>query len=53
VDRIIKDVPPEGGGTRVVAIDKTVRVVTNGWPTHFVDPSLEYFLQEVIPSVQE
>jgi hypothetical protein len=53
VDQIIKDIPPEGGGTGVVAAGETIRVVTSGWPTHFVDPSLEDFLQEVAPSVYE
>jgi hypothetical protein len=53
VDRIVKDVPPEGGGTGAVAAGKTIGVVTSGWPARFVDPSLEDFLQEVIRSVQE
>jgi hypothetical protein len=53
VDRIVKDVPPEGGGMGAVDAGKTVGVVTSGWPTHFVDPSLEDFLQEVIPSLQK
>jgi hypothetical protein len=53
VDRIIKDVPPEGGGMGAVAPGKTVGAVTSGWPACFVDPSLEDFLQEVIPSVYE
>jgi hypothetical protein len=44
VDRIIKGVPPEGGGTGVVATDKTMGVVASSWPAHFDDPSLEYFL---------
>jgi hypothetical protein len=53
VDRIVKDVPPEGGGTGAVAAGKTIGVVTSSWPARFVDPSLEDFLQEVIRSVQE
>jgi hypothetical protein len=53
VDRIIKDIPPEGGGTGAVAIDETMVVVANGGPTHFDDPFLEDFLQEVILSVYE
>jgi hypothetical protein len=53
VDRIVKDVPPEGGGTGAVAADKTVGAVTSGWPTRVDDSSLEDFLQEVIPSVRE
>jgi hypothetical protein len=53
LDRIIKDVPPEGGGTGAVAAGETVGVVTNGWPARFDDPSLEDFLQNVIPSVWE
>jgi hypothetical protein len=36
-----------------VATGKTVGVMTSGWPARFVDPSLEDFLQEVIPSVRE
>jgi hypothetical protein len=36
-----------------VVVGKTVGVVTSGWPTRFVDPSLEDFVKEVIPSVQE
>jgi hypothetical protein len=44
VDQIAKDVPPEGGGTGVVAADKTVGVVTSGWPACFDDPSIEDFL---------
>jgi hypothetical protein len=50
VDRIIKDVPPEGGGMGAVAAGETIGVVTSGWPAHFDDPSLEDFLEEVIPS---
>jgi hypothetical protein len=53
LDQIIKDVPPEGGGTGAVAAGETVGVVTNGWPARFDDPSLEDFLQNVIPSVWE
>jgi hypothetical protein len=53
LDRIIKYVPPEGGGKRVVVADETVGVVTNGWPAHFDDPFLDDFMQEVIPSVRE
>jgi hypothetical protein len=53
VDRIIKDIRPEGGGTRAVAVDQTMGVVASNWPTCFDDPSLEDFLQEVIPSVYE
>jgi hypothetical protein len=36
-----------------VAADETVSVVTGGWPARFNDPSLEDFLQKVIPSVRE
>jgi hypothetical protein len=48
VDQIINDVPPEGGGMGLVATDETIGVVVSGWLTHFDDPSLEDFLQEVI-----
>jgi hypothetical protein len=44
---------PEGGGTGAVAADETVSVVTGDWPARFNDPSLEDFLQKVIPSVRE
>jgi hypothetical protein len=44
VDRIVQDIPPEGGGMIVVAADETMGVVTSGWPSHFDDPSLEDFL---------
>jgi hypothetical protein len=30
LDRIVKAVPPEGGGTGVVAADESVGVVTDG-----------------------
>jgi hypothetical protein len=53
VDRIVKDVPPEGGGMSEVATSKTDGVVSSDWPALLLDPSLEYFLQEVIPSVWE
>jgi hypothetical protein len=53
LDRIIEAIPPEGGGMGAVAIDEIMGVVTGGWPTRFDDPSLEDFLQKVIPSVQE
>jgi hypothetical protein len=53
MDRIVKDVPPEGGGTGAVATGKTDGVVSSGWPALLLDPSLEDFLQEVIPSVWE
>jgi hypothetical protein len=36
-----------------VTAGKTVGVVTSGWPACLLDPSLEDFLQEVIPSVRE
>jgi hypothetical protein len=36
-----------------VAIDETLGVVTGGWLGRFDDPSLEDFLQEVIPSARE
>jgi hypothetical protein len=36
-----------------VATGKTVGVVTSGWPARLLDPYLEDFLQEVIPSVRE
>jgi hypothetical protein len=51
VDRIVKDVPPEGGGTGAVAAGKTVGVVTSGWPARLLDLSIQDFLQEVIPLV--
>jgi hypothetical protein len=51
--QIVKDVPPEGGGTGAVVAGKTVGVVISGWPACLLDPSLEDFLQEVIPSVQK
>jgi hypothetical protein len=44
LDRIVKVVPPEGGGTGAVATDETVGVVTDDWLAHFDDPSLEDFL---------
>jgi hypothetical protein len=47
VDQIVKDVPLEGGGTGAVAAGKTVGVVTNGWPTHFDDPSLKIFCNKL------
>jgi hypothetical protein len=53
VDRIVKDVSLEGEGTGAVATSKTDGVVSSGWPALLLDPSLENFLQEVIPSVQE
>jgi hypothetical protein len=53
VDRIVKDVSLEGEGTGAVAIGKTDGVVSSDWPALLLDPSLENFLQEVIPSVQE
>jgi hypothetical protein len=53
VDRIVKDVPLEGEGTGAVATGKTDGVVSSGWPALLLDPSLEDFLQEVIPSVRE
>jgi hypothetical protein len=53
MDWIIKDVPPEEGGTGVVVTSEAMGVVTSGWPARFVDPFLEDFLQEVIPSVYE
>jgi hypothetical protein len=53
VDRVVKDIPPEGGGTGAVVADETISVVGSGWPMRFDDPFLENFLQEVIPSVWE
>jgi hypothetical protein len=53
VDRIIKDVPPEGGGMGAMATGKTDGVVSSGWPALLLDPSLEDFLQEVISSERE
>jgi hypothetical protein len=53
LDQIIEAIPPEGGGMGAVADNEIMGVVTNGWPTRFDDPSLEDFLQKVIPSVQE
>jgi hypothetical protein len=53
VDRIVKDVPPEGGGTGAVATSETNGVVSSGWPALLLDPSFEDFLQEVISSERE
>jgi hypothetical protein len=53
LDQIIKGVPPEGGGTGAVAADETVGVMTSSCPARFDDPSLEDFMQEVIPSIRE
>jgi hypothetical protein len=53
VDRIVKDVPPEGEGMGAVVVGKTIGVVTSAWPAHLLDLSLKYFLQEVISSVQQ
>jgi hypothetical protein len=53
LDRIIKVIPPEGGGMGTVAANETVGVAIGGWPARFDVPSLEDFLQEVIPSTQE
>jgi hypothetical protein len=53
VDQIVKDISPKGGGMGAVATGKTVGVVTSGWPARLLDPYLEDFLQEVIPSVRE
>jgi hypothetical protein len=49
-DRIVKDVPPEGGGMGVVANGKTDGVVSSGWSALLLDLSLKDFLQEVISS---
>jgi hypothetical protein len=35
----------------IVATDETVGVVASGRPVRFDDPSLEDFLQEVMPSI--
>jgi hypothetical protein len=53
VDRIAKDVPPEGGGTGVVDTGKTDGVVSGGWHALLLDPSLKGFLQEVISPERE
>jgi hypothetical protein len=45
MDRNVKDIPLEGGGTGAVAAAKTVGVVTTGWYAHFVDPSFKDFPQ--------